>query len=55
MNMLRHWTYQGFAVVLGWPLLLMACEPSPQAQAQPRAGVSWSSLCPRASFLRRPS
>ena len=39
MNMLRHWTHQGFAVVLGLAvLLLMACEPSPQAQAQPRAG-----------------
>ena len=39
MNMLRHWTHQGFAVVLGLALLLLMMHgPSPQAQAQPRAG-----------------
>src|SRR5919108_366238 len=39
MNMMRHGTHGSFAAALGLAVLfLIACAPSPQAQAQPRAG-----------------
>ncbi len=52
MNMLSHWTHQGFVVVLGLAvLLLMAYEPSLRHRLSHVLGVSWFSPCLR-SLLR---